>query len=197
MSSWDQFYESGEFKIDTTQPSGLVAEFADRIPLHSRVADIGCGAGRNAIYLAQLGHHVSASDIVDLGWHQDLDPSLRDKINFEVSRTADLNLPEDSYGAIVMMRLLQYLSPEELSALLPKVGKALRAGGIALASYVVSGGRDKSAFDIQQYVYPPEEMTENLQASGLTVIESRNFPTISRHLPYSSVVNVCELVAQK
>jgi predicted TPR repeat methyltransferase len=96
-----------------------------------------------------------------------------------------------------MMRLLQYLSPEEAALLIQNTGKALQIGGLAVISYVVSGAKDKSEFGIQEYMHAPEQVSEELNAAGLEVIENRNLSTVSRHLPYHSFVNVCELVAKK
>ena len=38
--------------------------FSSVIPTGSTLADIGCGTGRNSIYLASLGHHVHGLDVV-------------------------------------------------------------------------------------------------------------------------------------
>jgi SAM-dependent methyltransferase len=197
MAVWEEFYKSGEFSINTKKPSSLVVEFEEQILPESRVADIGCGAGRNAVYLASRGYQISASDIVDLGWHSQLNETLRSKIDFEVTDTSNLSLQEEAFGGALMMRLLQYLSPEELSLLTQRVNSCLLVGGIAVASYVVSGGKDKSRFGIQQYNHTPEDIVELWQDSGLEVIENRNFSTVSQHIPYHSEVEVCELVARK
>jgi len=45
------------------QPSGEVVEAAGLLPAGSRFIDIGCGDGRNALYLAAQGHQVTAIDI--------------------------------------------------------------------------------------------------------------------------------------
>jgi len=56
---WEQHYAETE-GLDLT-PSPLLVEVADRTP-PGRALDLACGAGRNALYLAQLGWQVVAID---------------------------------------------------------------------------------------------------------------------------------------
>jgi tellurite methyltransferase len=59
LKEWDQRYASGEAAFDQAVP--LVVEIAPRLT-PGRALDVACGAGRNAIYLAQLGWRVNAID---------------------------------------------------------------------------------------------------------------------------------------
>jgi len=59
LREWDERYRANEQVFDT--PSPLVLSIAE--PLEPGAAlDLACGAGRNAIYLAQRGWRVSATD---------------------------------------------------------------------------------------------------------------------------------------
>jgi ubiquinone/menaquinone biosynthesis C-methylase UbiE len=66
MSNWDAAYRSGEYLAhwDYRVPSQeLVATLAAlNLPLGSVALDIGCGAGREAIFLAQKGFQVYGVD---------------------------------------------------------------------------------------------------------------------------------------
>ncbi len=63
--SWDQrFAGSGYFY--GTEPNGLVAQMADQIPA-GPVLCLAEGEGRNAVYLAQRGHAVTAMDQSGVG----------------------------------------------------------------------------------------------------------------------------------
>jgi tellurite methyltransferase len=58
---WEQRYREGAY-AERTWPSALLAQWIDRIP-PGRALDVACGAGRNALFLAQRGFAVDAVDI--------------------------------------------------------------------------------------------------------------------------------------
>ncbi len=57
---WNQRYGSGDYR--KTNPVDLLHHWAPQLKT-GKALDIACGAGRNAIYLAQLGFEVTAVDI--------------------------------------------------------------------------------------------------------------------------------------
>jgi tellurite methyltransferase len=59
LKEWDERYRSGEAAFDTPVP--LIVEIAVTLTPR-RALDVASGAGRNAIYLAQLGWQVKALD---------------------------------------------------------------------------------------------------------------------------------------
>ncbi|HEV2317689.1 MAG TPA: class I SAM-dependent methyltransferase [Thermoplasmata archaeon] len=64
---WDEMYRGGDYlrRWDSREPSpeliALVA--AGTIPVKGRTLDIGCGAGRDAVFLAQQGYRSVGVDI--------------------------------------------------------------------------------------------------------------------------------------
>lgn len=58
---WDDQYGGDEF-VDGAQPNQFIKEQATLIPPNSEVIEVGAGEGRNAVYLAELGHTVTAID---------------------------------------------------------------------------------------------------------------------------------------
>lgn len=71
-SIWEKEHTTSETlpSLSSGGPSTSVIEFAQylqtqNIPVPQRIVDIGCGKGRNALYLAQLGYIIYAMDYIE------------------------------------------------------------------------------------------------------------------------------------
>jgi SAM-dependent methyltransferase len=65
---WDARYREGAYAT-RKHPSALLAEWLPKLAFrhaHPRAIDVGCGTGRNAIYLARQGWQVDAVDISEV-----------------------------------------------------------------------------------------------------------------------------------
>ena len=60
--TWDAIYAANEAPWGTA-PRELVVEVSRRLSPPKRILDLGCGSGRDAFYLHQRGHRVTAVDI--------------------------------------------------------------------------------------------------------------------------------------
>ena len=58
---WEQRYQEGEYR-PRTWPSPFLEEWIGRFPV-GRALDVACGAGRNALRLAEAGFQVEAIDV--------------------------------------------------------------------------------------------------------------------------------------
>lgn len=62
---WDARYRDGAYER-RTHPTALLATWLPQIP-RGRALDVACGAGRNALFLAENGYEVTALDISRVG----------------------------------------------------------------------------------------------------------------------------------
>jgi len=64
---WQQVYQDPNAVAFSKDPTADLAEFHHLIASNSTVLDVGCGEGRNAIFLAGLGHHAEGFDLSKAG----------------------------------------------------------------------------------------------------------------------------------
>lgn len=64
---WEQTYGDKSVSTFSKGPTVDVKEFYGIFPPHSLVLDVGCGEGRNSIFLAGEGHKVEAFDLSENG----------------------------------------------------------------------------------------------------------------------------------
>ena len=69
VNYWDNMYRDLEAPVTFGggEPSAEVVEAARRLPAGARAIDLGCGDGRNALFLASQGFRVTATDISSVG----------------------------------------------------------------------------------------------------------------------------------
>lgn len=64
---WEQLYADMEVSTFSKGPTMDVNEFYNVFPQNAQVLDVGCGEGRNSIFMAKLGNKVDAFDISENG----------------------------------------------------------------------------------------------------------------------------------
>jgi SAM-dependent methyltransferase len=132
---WEKRYREGSYQA-RTHPTELLAEWLPNLP-RGRALDVACGAGRNALYLAEAGYAVDAIDISSVALDR-----LRETAqarDLEVTCIeADLEsaeLPDQRYDLIVMARYTN-------ASLIPRLIGLLRDSGHFLCEVHLATDRD-------------------------------------------------------
>lgn len=127
---WDQRYATTELVWGSGPNRFLVAE-VDGLP-PGRALDLGCGEGRNAIWLAEQGWQVSGVDFSEVG----LDKARRLAAERGVEVTwvrADLRDYEPNQGAFDLVIVMYIQAPAaQLADLMRKASAALAPGATLL-----------------------------------------------------------------
>lgn len=122
---WDERYQTGAYAA-RTYPTELLAEWLPKLP-RGRALDVACGAGRNALYLAERGYTVDAVDISSVALDR-ARTSARERglsVNW-MEMDLEATLPTDShYDLIVMVRYTHPTLVAELVGLLKDGGYLL------------------------------------------------------------------------
>ena len=125
---WDERYAKPTF-IYGTEPNDFVAARADRIPA-GPVLCLAEGEGRNAVFLAQRGHAVTAVDAsaTGLAKAQALAMARGVTIDTKVVDLADYRIEPDSWAGIVAT--WAHLPPALRRVVHAQVVGGLRPGGV-------------------------------------------------------------------
>jgi tellurite methyltransferase len=127
IAGWENMYRTGE-RGSEDQPTQLLLETIETLPPGNAI-DLACGTGRNALFLAELGWTVMALDgsptaIAKLK-QRAAERGLAVKAEVCDLTNPDFTLPDETFHLVVIAYYLQ-------RDLFPKIGPALRPGGIAL-----------------------------------------------------------------
>ena len=125
---WDARYAAGAYG-ERPHPTRLLADWLPHLP-RGRALDLGCGAGRNAVYLAANGYEVEGVDISEVGLARARERAAAEgaAVLFRQQDLETARLPEEAYDLIVVIR---YLNRELLS----KLASALKPGGYLVTEH--------------------------------------------------------------
>lgn len=133
-SFWDERYGSDEYAYGV-EPNDLLRAEAHRIP-RGPVLCLAEGEGRNAVFLAGLGHQVTAVDLSIEGLRKAERLARRHGVTIETIQAdlATFELGRDHWSGIV--EIFAHVPPAVRQRLHAQVPQALRAGGcLVLEAY--------------------------------------------------------------
>lgn len=155
--SWDSFYSDRERKVpffENYPDENLVEYFKMRKLRPGKVLELGCGPGRNAIYLAQNGCFVDAVDQSEegLNWARERAMNQDIKVNFIQQNIFDLNIEGGTYDLVYDSGCFHHIPPHRRMNYIDLVKRALKPGGnFALTCFVQGGelgGSDISDWEV-------------------------------------------------
>lgn len=151
---WNDFYEDRNKEIPFFKVKGpdenLVSYFENGL-LPKRVLEIGCGPGRNAIYLAKKGCAVDAIDISQnaLSWARERAISENVDINLYHSSLFEFEVERHTYDFIYDCGLFHHLAPHRRLSYVETIKKALKVGGhFGLVCFNTNGASETLDWDV-------------------------------------------------
>ncbi|PLA74386.1 SAM-dependent methyltransferase [Hydrogenovibrio sp. SC-1] len=125
---WDQRYSEPEFAYGQ-KPNDFLVACLDAIPAKSKILCLAEGQGRNAVYLAQQGHEVTAVDQSKVGLQraEQLATEKGVTIHTVVADLAEFDLGQHQWDAIVS--IAAHLPPAIREKVHHQVQAALKPSG--------------------------------------------------------------------
>ncbi len=125
---WNERFNTTEY-IYGEDPNAFIQEYAFQLEGLKNVAAFAEGEGRNAIFLAKLGHDVTTFDYAESGLNKTV--QLAKKNNVEV-KTVQVDLiegsvPNEQFDAAIMV--FGHFRKEDQRSIFEKILKSVKPGG--------------------------------------------------------------------
>lgn len=135
---WNELFDTGELIWD--EPHEWVVSLVPRLRERGvrRILDLGCGAGRHLIYLAEQGFDVYGTDISTSALHAARERLRQAGVTVPLlySDMAALPFADDSFDALISLHVIHHGTAEDIRVVMGEIYRVLRAGGLALLNFL-------------------------------------------------------------
>jgi cyclopropane fatty-acyl-phospholipid synthase-like methyltransferase len=174
ISWYDEHAKGLSLRYNQADTEPLHAQLRKWIPSGSSVLEIGCGSGRDAVFLASQGCRVTATDGSDAmlqAARQNLPKGAERNVSFLPALfplTEDHPLLKHTFDAITAIAVLMHIPDSELFSFACQVKALLKEKGIFFCSF--SSGERKEKDDRFFENRTPEEVQHLFEGQGLRLL---------------------------
>ncbi|HAT26132.1 MAG TPA: SAM-dependent methyltransferase [Gammaproteobacteria bacterium] len=131
FKDWDDRYADSDYLFGTA-PNDFLKSVAERLPSNSRILCLADGEGRNGVYLATLGHKVTAVDQSRVGLEKAKKLAKQKQVSIETIKAdlAEYDLGVESWDCIVS--IFFHIPSSVRAHIYPRIITALKPGGILI-----------------------------------------------------------------
>jgi SAM-dependent methyltransferase len=160
-TEWDRRYRAGEYR-ERANPSPFLDEWLPRLPT-GRALDVACGAGRNALRLAEAGFAVEAVDISSVAI--EIASAEAASRGLDIAwRVADLDMLELETTSYDLITVFRYVN----RPLWPRVAAALAPDGFLLYEHHLDSRLEVEGPRQPEFRLRPQELLRAF--AGLRVV---------------------------
>ncbi|WP_248927856.1 class I SAM-dependent methyltransferase [Paenibacillus hamazuiensis] len=157
---WDKFYEDRHKSVPffvNAPDENLVEQVETGAIQPGKVLELGCGPGRNAIYLAKQGFDVDAVDLSEtaIAWARERADAMNAPVRFNCRSVFELE-PEQEYDLVYDSGCLHHISPHRRFQYIRTMHRALKPGGqLGLTCFAPghepNSPQEKTDWDVYRY----------------------------------------------
>lgn len=154
---YDKLY--GETPDALGEPTPILVDFFNKIDKpNARILDVGCGQGRDALFLARLGHTVVGVDLSQNGIDDMLKVARANNLEVEGIMTDLIKFkPKGMFDYILIDRTLHMLSENDRLAVLDRMLKhVVQNGWVLIADEASNMAGFKSVFQRDKFEWTYE-----------------------------------------
>lgn len=165
MDRYDEHYRSTP-NVFGSAPTPVLVEHADLIDPSTTALDIGCGQGRNSIFLARRKIDVHALDSSVEAIREVKAMAGKEGLPIRTMHGGfeDLQPKADGYGAILVFGLIPDLNRAQVKALVAMIEKILSQNGLL---FIMAFGAWDPGFERHQSEWSEEEENSFCSLDGL------------------------------
>jgi len=153
---WDAFFS------DREKPCPFFIEYPDENLLQwvrsgdlkpGKALELGCGNGRNALFLAQNGYQVDAVDYSEkaISWAIENTHKADVEVNYICDSLFEVELLEDHYDFVYDCGCFHHIAPHRRQTYVELIARTIRAGGhFGLVCFAPEGGSGLSDLEMYQ-----------------------------------------------
>jgi len=177
-AKWDELHTQKRF-CPVYPNDRVVAWTFRRFPKSSdtqyRLLDLGCGAGRHAIFWAAEGYNVAACDFSETGINETLMRAKEKELHIATQQCDADDLPygDNEFDGVLSYGVLYYLPYERYQAAVREIHRVLKPGGRALVvTRTTDDSRTDSATILDKCTYRLGELVDNAPSAveaGMTM----------------------------
>ncbi|TDY53043.1 methyltransferase family protein [Aminivibrio pyruvatiphilus] len=174
ISWYDEHADGLTSRYDQADTESLHALLRKWIPSRSSVLEIGCGSGRDALFLASLGCEVTATDGSEAmlrAARQNLPKEAGRNVSFQAALfplAEGHSLLSSSFDAITAIAVLMHIPDSELFSFACQVKSLLKEQGVFFCSF--SSGERKERDDRLFENRTPEELLQLFERQGFRLL---------------------------
>lgn len=174
--------------LDQPPPGDLYALLETHLIPQGKTAEIGCGNGRDAAWLAAQGYEVSGFD-ASVGMLAEA-RRLHPQIAFREAALPTLEEIDETFDNVVCETVIMHLPAEAIPLAVDRLRRLLRRNGVLYLSWRVTEGEDQRQADGRLYsAFEPKLVTDALVDCAILLFEDVTSE--------SSGKRICRVIASK